>query len=65
MLLSEIAATLIPLLINPNVESTPDSPARDTSIPASDADISADGGHVASRRSARSNKGVPPLRYGD
>ena len=38
----------------PNVESTPDSPARDTSLPASaDADISDDGGRVASRRSAR------------
>ena len=42
-----------PPQINPNVESTPDSPARDTSLPASaDADISDDGGHVASRRSA-------------
>jgi len=51
--------------INPNIESTPDSPARDTSLPASaDADISDDGRHVASRRPARSNKGVPPLRYG-
>jgi len=59
----ESSHTDSPPQINPNVESTPDSPARDTSLPAS-ADISDDGGHVASRRSARSNKGVPPLRYG-
>jgi len=53
--------------VDPNVESTPDSPSRDTSLPGSadaERNISDDERHVALRRSARSNKGVPPLRYG-
>ena len=53
--------------LDPNVESTPDSLSRDTSLPGSadaEMNISDDKRHVALRRSARSNKGVPPLRYG-
>ena len=47
----------------PNVENTPDSPSRDTSLPDSaeaEMNIADDERHVALRRSVRSNKGLPP-----